>query len=76
MCVRVCVCVCVSVCVRAMGVPMRVHRKIITPNLGFMEKLMDYEEEKRGTDPSVDINKYSSWYTSTDQAAVPDLRPE
>mmetsp|Transcript_35533 Transcript_35533/g.81392 ORF Transcript_35533/g.81392 Transcript_35533/m.81392 type:complete len:417 (+) Transcript_35533:81-1331(+) len=54
----------------------RSHRSVITPNVGFMEKLMDYEEAKRGTEPSIDINKYQSWYTSSEQAAVPDLRPD
>lgn len=54
----------------------RSHRSIITPNIGFMEKLGEYEEAKRGTQPTIEINKYESWYTSHERAAVPDLMPD
>mmetsp|Transcript_77628 Transcript_77628/g.222416 ORF Transcript_77628/g.222416 Transcript_77628/m.222416 type:complete len:388 (-) Transcript_77628:234-1397(-) len=55
----------------------RSHRSIVTPNIGFMEKLGEFEESKRGTDPTIDINKYVAWYTTPgDRAAVPDLKPD
>jgi dual specificity phosphatase 12 len=56
----------------------RSHRSIVSPNLGFMEKLCEYEEAKKDTDSTVDINKYISWYTTPEssRAAVPDLVPE
>jgi len=54
----------------------RSHRPVVTPNLGFMGKLIDYEEEKRGTEASVDMCKYTEWYDSAEKAAVPDLSPD
>jgi len=54
----------------------RSRRSCVRPNVGFMEQLCEYEEAQRGTDTTVDINKYTSWYTSEGQAAVPDLDPE
>jgi len=54
----------------------RSHRSIITPNIGFMEKLGDYEEERGAPEPSIEINKYMSWYTTPERAAVPDLKPD
>mmetsp|Transcript_64901 Transcript_64901/g.193428 ORF Transcript_64901/g.193428 Transcript_64901/m.193428 type:complete len:366 (-) Transcript_64901:95-1192(-) len=54
----------------------RSHRSIVTPNLGFMEKLGDFEEAQRGHEPTIEINKYESWYTSPERAAVPDLKPD
>eukprot|EP00930_Biecheleria_cincta_P090308 TRINITY_DN79673_c0_g1_i1.p1 TRINITY_DN79673_c0_g1~~TRINITY_DN79673_c0_g1_i1.p1 ORF type:complete len:359 (+),score=84.00 TRINITY_DN79673_c0_g1_i1:51-1127(+) len=54
----------------------RSHRSVVTPNLGFMEKLGEYEEKLRGTDPTIDINKYLSWYQTAERAAVPDLKPD
>jgi len=54
----------------------RSRRSIVTPNLGFMEKLGEFEEAKRGTEPSIEINKYMSWYTTPERAAVPDLKPD
>jgi len=54
----------------------RSHRAIITPNLGFMEKLIDFEEAKRGSEATLDIGKYECWYTSPERAGVPDLRPD
>lgn len=54
----------------------RTHRSIITPNLGFMEKLGDFEEAQRGHMPTIEINKYEGWYTSPERAAVPDLKPD
>eukprot|EP00929_Paragymnodinium_shiwhaense_P011056 TRINITY_DN11631_c0_g1_i1.p1 TRINITY_DN11631_c0_g1~~TRINITY_DN11631_c0_g1_i1.p1 ORF type:complete len:422 (+),score=87.67 TRINITY_DN11631_c0_g1_i1:155-1420(+) len=54
----------------------RSHRSIITPNIGFMEKLGDFEEELYGTEPSIEINKYMAWFGMPDRAAVPDLKPD
>lgn len=54
----------------------RSHRSIITPNIGFMEKLGDYEEKLKGTEPSIEINKYIGWYSTPERAAVPDLMPD
>jgi dual specificity phosphatase 12 len=54
----------------------RSRRSCVSPNIGFMEKLCDYEEAQQETDTTVDINKYISWYTSEGRAAVPDLDPE
>jgi len=54
----------------------RSRRSVVTPNLGFMEKLGDFEESKRNTDPTIDINKYMAWYQSPDRAGVPDLQPD
>eukprot|EP00927_Polykrikos_kofoidii_P056391 TRINITY_DN50513_c0_g1_i1.p1 TRINITY_DN50513_c0_g1~~TRINITY_DN50513_c0_g1_i1.p1 ORF type:complete len:393 (-),score=62.27 TRINITY_DN50513_c0_g1_i1:65-1243(-) len=54
----------------------RSHRSVITPNVGFMEKLGEYEAEKTGGEPTIEINKYISWYDAVDRDSVPDLRPE
>jgi dual specificity phosphatase 12 len=54
----------------------RSHRPVVTPNLGFMSKLIEYEEEKRGTEATVDMCKYTEWYDSVEKAAVPDLSPD
>jgi dual specificity phosphatase 12 len=54
----------------------RSHRAVVTPNIGFMEKLCDYEEEHRSCSPTIDMNKYESWYTSPERGAVPDLIPD
>jgi len=55
----------------------RSRRGVVSPNIGFMEKLCDYEEALHETDTTVDINKYISWYTAeSSRAAVPDLMPE
>lgn len=54
----------------------RGRRGIVSPNVGFLEKLCDYEEAQKNADATVDINKYISWYTAEGRAAVPDLVPE
>jgi dual specificity phosphatase 12 len=54
----------------------RSRRSCVSPNVGFMEKLCDYEEAQQDTDTTVDMNKYISWYTTEGRAAVPDLVPE
>jgi len=55
----------------------RSHRSIITPNVGFMDKLIQYEADKKEVDePTIDEGKYHSWYTAEVRAAVPDLKPD
>jgi len=54
----------------------RSHRSVVTPNLGFLEKLGEYEESIRKTEMTIDINKYIAWYQRPESAAVPDLKPE
>jgi len=54
----------------------RSHRSVATPNIGFMEKLCDFEEDHRSCSPTIDVNKYESWYTSAERGAVPDLIPD
>jgi len=57
----------------------RSHRSVVTPNIGFMEKLGDYEEnvsQGTTTEPTIEINKYIAWFDTQDRAAVPDLKPE
>lgn len=56
----------------------RSRRSIVTPNIGFMEKLTEYEEEVRGVDATIDLNKYISWYETPveGRAAVPALKPD
>ncbi|KAF8819441.1 dual specificity protein phosphatase [Cardiosporidium cionae] len=51
-------------------------RHSVCPNIGFMEQLCNFEFEVLG-DVSVDMFKYSDWYTSAAEfrAAVPDLEP-
>eukprot|EP00927_Polykrikos_kofoidii_P030536 TRINITY_DN26260_c0_g1_i1.p1 TRINITY_DN26260_c0_g1~~TRINITY_DN26260_c0_g1_i1.p1 ORF type:complete len:403 (-),score=67.71 TRINITY_DN26260_c0_g1_i1:66-1274(-) len=52
------------------------HRSIVTPNIGFMEKLGEYEADKFDREPTIEINKYINWYEQSERAAVPDLRPD
>lgn len=54
----------------------RAHRSVVSPNIGFMEKLGNFEEEVHKHEPSIDILKYEGWYTSPERAAVPDLKPD
>lgn len=54
----------------------RSHRRQISPNIGFIEKLIEWEEKTTGNDASIDEAKYTGWYTADDRAAVPDLSPD
>ncbi|CAK0864192.1 unnamed protein product [Prorocentrum cordatum] len=54
----------------------RSRRSCVSPNIGFMEKLCDYEEAQQDTETTVDINKYIAWYTSEGRQGIPDLNPE
>lgn len=54
----------------------RSHRSCVCPNVGFIEQLGEYEEEQRNTEPTIDVNKYISWYENPNRAAVPDLKPD
>mmetsp|Transcript_83559 Transcript_83559/g.132063 ORF Transcript_83559/g.132063 Transcript_83559/m.132063 type:complete len:263 (+) Transcript_83559:121-909(+) len=51
-------------------------RPTITPNLGFMDKLKAYEEEKLGVPGSINVDKYATWFQNRDRPNEPDLRPE
>eukprot|EP00397_Hematodinium_sp_SG-2012_P022930 GEMP01023795.1.p1 GENE.GEMP01023795.1~~GEMP01023795.1.p1 ORF type:complete len:173 (+),score=20.70 GEMP01023795.1:827-1345(+) len=53
----------------------RAHRSVITPNLGFMQQLCLYEEAVREEDTTLDMGKYTDWYTS-EQEGVPNLLNE
>lgn len=64
----------------------RSRRSIITPNLGFMEQLCEFEQSVVGPGagapgarggPSIDMWKYTEWYTASgDRTGVPDLEPD
>lgn len=52
----------------------RSHRSVVTPNVGFMEKLCEYEVQCHNLkQPTLDLNKYISWFSASDRASVPDL---
>lgn len=52
------------------------NRSIITPNLGFMDRLCEWEEQELQSDCSIDSFKYCSWYTADERPAIPDLDPD
>lgn len=51
---------------------LRSKRNIVTPNLGFMQKLLAVEKNELGI-CSVSIPRYSQWYTSDSRPAIPDI---
>jgi protein-tyrosine phosphatase len=51
---------------------LRSKRSIVTPNLGFMGKLLVLEKEVLGSN-SVSLSRYSQWYTSDSRPAIPDI---
>lgn len=51
----------------------RSRRPVVTPNMGFMEKLTEFEAVKRGGEPTISMAKYSSWYCGDQTAAEPDV---
>jgi predicted protein tyrosine phosphatase len=51
----------------------RSKRGIITPNIGFMNKLSELEKSILGS-CSVSIPRYSLWYTSDSRPAIPDIQ--
>lgn len=51
----------------------RSRRPVVTPNLGFMEKLCEFEASTRLTLPTVDLRKYESWYSGLHVGGVPDV---
>ncbi|CAL1170126.1 unnamed protein product [Cladocopium goreaui] len=57
---------------------LRAARPAVTPNLGFMEKLVAYEEETNDTEGTIDTRKYESWFTfqASSPVAIPDLKPD
>lgn len=54
----------------------RAHRPVVTPNLGFMQKLCDFEASERATKPTISFFKYASWYGGSQVAAIPDVGPD
>lgn len=54
----------------------RNRRPVVTPNLGFMEKLSEFEATTRQAGSTIDLDKYASWYQGADmKAAIPNLLP-
>lgn len=51
----------------------RRRRPVVTPNLGFMEKLCDYEAEIRHTATTISFENYKSWYSGDTVATDPKL---
>lgn len=47
-------------------------RPVVTPNLGFMDKLCELEKSITGTS-SIDLFKYESWWSGSHMAEVPDV---
>lgn len=47
-------------------------RPVVTPNLGFMDKLCELEKSIAGTS-SIDLFKYESWWSGSHMAEVPDV---
>jgi len=54
------------------------HRPFITPNPGFMARLMDYEKEKCGIATStICISKYIEWFQAGGERSLqPKLKPD
>jgi len=52
-------------------------RKIICPNIGFMEQLCEFEEKVAGRNATVCMYKYTDWYAAdaSYRADIPDLDP-
>ena len=47
-------------------------RPVVTPNLGFMDKLSELEKSIKGKS-SIDLFKYESWWSGSHMAEVPDV---
>ena len=47
-------------------------RNIVTPNIGFMDQLMQLERDTLGS-CSVSRQRYAQWYTSDSRPAIPDI---
>jgi len=54
----------------------RSRRNIITPNLGFMNKLTLYEAEIKNSESSIDLQKYMLWYSMPNRALIPHLHAD
>lgn len=68
-----------SFLIRSMGMRLldaffllRSKRSIITPNIGFMGKLLQLELKTLASS-SVSLSLYSHWYTSDSRPAIPDI---
>jgi len=54
----------------------RNRRPVVTPNLGFRETLINFEETSRQAGSSIDLDRYASWYQGADmRGTVPNLSP-
>lgn len=52
-------------------------RPTVTPNPGFMEQLIEYEKEVRGSSKSsIDIRKYVAWFQAAERCPEPVLSPD
>jgi len=51
----------------------RERRPVVTPNIGFMQKLCDFEASDRGTKATIAMPKYSSWYCGSQLSTIPDV---
>mmetsp|Transcript_101995 Transcript_101995/g.179617 ORF Transcript_101995/g.179617 Transcript_101995/m.179617 type:complete len:269 (+) Transcript_101995:1-807(+) len=52
---------------------LRAHRPIVTPNLGFMEKLCEFEAQTRQMETTICYDSYKSWYSGNTLETVPIL---
>lgn len=52
---------------------LRSKRSIVTPNIGFMDKLMQLERTTIGGSCSISRQRYAQWYTSDSRPAIPDI---
>jgi predicted protein tyrosine phosphatase len=51
---------------------LRSKRSIVTPNIGFMDKLLKLEMAVHGV-TSVSLQRYAQWYTADSRPAIPDI---
>lgn len=51
----------------------RSRRAVVTPNMGFMERLCEFEKLKNGAEASISMEKYASWYCGEQKGAIPDV---
>jgi len=54
---------------------LRSKRSIVTPNIGFMDKLKKLELSVHGNS-SVSLQRYAQWYTSDSRPAIPDIEEQ
>lgn len=54
----------------------RSRRPVATPNLGFMQKLIDFEALVRATAPSIAMDKYQDWYHGSHMEEIADVKAD